>query len=119
MLSGPAGGPGSSPLAGVRFSYHPGDPAMRDDSGTLCGACWSNWTASLGEHRNRVCATCGTGLRRRSSLFLRRIGEHDNWQLCAPHAADLLNCLRTVEPKLDRESFRLPLDTPGTEHADE
>lgn len=119
MLSGLAGGPESGPLAAVRFSYHPGDPAMRDDSGMLCGPCWTRWTQPLGAPRNRVCATCGTGLQRRSSLFLRRIGEHDTWQLCPPHAADLLNALRTVDPKLDRENFRLPLDATGTEHSDD
>jgi hypothetical protein len=48
---------------------------------------------------------------RRSSLHLRAaatVGQ--SWQLCAVHAADQLNVLRTVEPKFDRESFRLPLE---------
>lgn len=119
MLSGLEGGPQPGPIAGVRFTYHPGDPAMRDDSGVLCGPCWTRMADSLGARRSRACANCGAALRRRASLFVRRMDEHDPWQLCAPHAADLLNTLRTVSPKLDRETFRLPLDTPETETADE
>lgn len=100
---------------GRRFSYHPGDPAMRDDSGVLCGRCWPEWTAGFGEPRSRVCARCGAAVTRRTSLHLRAAGTVGQaWQLCTPHAADQLNALRTVVPKFDRDSFRLPLDTAGT-----
>ena len=99
--------------AGVRFSYHPGDPRMRDDSGVLCAGCWSGWTDWLGQPRPRVCGVCETPLTRTSSLFVTRLGEgpadRQTWQLCAPHAAELLNRLRTVEPKFDPASFELPL----------
>lgn len=54
---------------------------------------------------------CATPVRRRASLFLRRLDEQSGWQLCTAHAAELLNGLRTVEPKLDPATFRLPLDT--------
>ena len=99
--------------AGVRFSYHPGDPRMRDDSGVVCAACWSAWADWLGQPRARVCAVCDTPLARTRSLFLTRLGEgpadRQTWQLCAPHAAELLNRLRTVEPKFDPDVFQLPL----------
>jgi hypothetical protein len=94
--------------AGVRFGYHPGDPSLRDDSGVLCRTCWRSWEERLGSVRPRVCAVCGVSLQRVSSLFVRPVDRHESWQLCAPDAADLLNTLRTVEPKLDRETFRLP-----------
>ncbi len=111
LLTGLIAGPGGDSCAsGVRFSYHPGDPGMRDDSGVLCDACWSAWADGLGEPRARVCAMCGAAVTRTSSLHLRRIDTRATWQLCPPHAADLLNQLRTVQPKLDRATFQLPLD---------
>ena len=111
LLTGLTAGPGGdSPGGGVRFSYHPGDPGMRDDSGLLCGACWSEWTYLLGEPRVRVCAACDTAVARTSSLHLRRFGAHSTWQLCPPHAAELLNRLRTVQPKFDPATFQLPLE---------
>lgn len=111
-LSGLADGEVAQATAGVRFSYHPGDPGMRDDSGVLCVGCWRRWTARLDTPRARVCAICGAPVRRRASLFVRRTDAAQSWQLCTPHAADLLNVLRTVDPKLDRATFRLPLDRP-------
>jgi hypothetical protein len=99
--------------AGVRFSYHPGDPRMRDDSGVVCAQCWSGWTDWLGQPRPRVCAVCDTPLARTASLFVTRLGDgpadRQTWQLCAPHAAELLNRLSTVEPKFDPDAFQLPL----------
>lgn len=96
---------------GVRFTYHPGDPRMRDDAGMLCGLCWAQWVTALGDPRARACACCGAAVTRRSSLHLRRLDNPGNgWQLCARHAAETLNSLRTVDPKFDPESFRLPLD---------
>lgn len=115
LITAPGGG---SPGAGVRFSYHPGDPRMRDDSGVLCGTCWSAWADRLGKPRARVCAECGTAVARTSSLHLRRFDGHDTWQLCPPHAANLLNRLRTVQPKLDPATFQLPLDREDPRSAD-
>lgn len=113
-LSGPAddgGDPSANPDAGARLSYHPGDPKLRDDSGLLCSSCWEQQLAWLGEPRTRACSVCGIDVSRHGSLHVRRAGDPQTWQLCPPHAADLLNGLRTVTPKFDRDSFRLPLDT--------
>lgn len=95
--------------AGVRFSYHPGAAALRDDSGLLCGDCWAALAADLGEPVAGRCARCGDPVAWRRSLHLRRYDEPSGWQLCEPHAAEVLNRLRTVEPKLDPASFRLPV----------
>jgi hypothetical protein len=111
-LSGLARDPHEDPLGGVRFTYHPGDPALRDDSGVLCERCWSGWTTTFGAPQQRVCATCGTAVRRRASLFVRQLDWQTGWQFCTAHAVELLNGLRTVTPKLDPATFRLPLDTP-------
>jgi hypothetical protein len=112
LLPGLIAAPGSHPDQGVRFSYHPGDPRMRDDSGVLCGTCWSDWADWLGTPEQRICAICKIPLTRASSLFVTQLADRQTWQLCAPHAADLLNRLRTVEPKFDRATFQLPLDRP-------
>jgi hypothetical protein len=104
---------GESPdRPGVRFSYHPGEVSLVDDSGVLCLPCWKAWTEPLGPPTSRVCAICSTALSRKESLFLRPVGAQVAWQLCARHAADQLNELLTVEPKLDRETFRLPFSEP-------
>ena len=118
LLPGLIAGSGDSPACGVRFSYHPGDPTLRDDSGVLCGACWSTWADWLDIPRARVCAACGTAVTRTSSLHLRRLDTRATWQLCTPHAADLLNRLRTVQPKLDPATFQLPLDRPERRSSD-
>lgn len=95
---------------GVRLAYHPGSVSMRDDSGLLCSACWTAVCCWLGRHRAAGhCAVCDQTVARKASLHVRPIDEKRSWQLCAPHAADLLNALITVEPKFDRETFRLPL----------
>jgi hypothetical protein len=110
-LSGPAAPESVEPREGVRFSYHPGDPRMRDDSGAVCGRCWAEWTKALGEPRARICARCATPVTRKTSLHLRRADAVGNgWQLCAIHAVDLLNQLRTLVDKLDPATFRFPLD---------
>lgn len=114
LLSGLADRTEDAPLAGVRFSYHPGDPRMRDDSGVVCRGCWQDWTEPLREAGARRCATCGAAVRRTGSLHLRRMDTAGGgWQLCPPHAAHALNALRTVQPKLDPAHFRLPLDGPA------
>jgi hypothetical protein len=118
-LSGPAHPGTVDPAAGIRFSYHPGDPRMRDDSGVLCGGCWGDWAARLGEPRARECAWCGTPVTRRRSLHLRRADLPGNgWQLCASHTVDLLNQLRTVVDKLDVATFRFPLEEGSDDDAD-
>lgn len=94
---------------GVRFSYHPGDPRMRDDSGVVCTGCWSQLAGWLGEPRERTCAVCSATVARTTSLHLRRVGAQDTWRLCSVHAAEMLNRLSTVEPKFDPETFQLPL----------
>ncbi len=104
---------GDQPVAdgsalGVRFAYHPGDIELQDSSGTLCAACWARWCDWLGADRPGRCCVCGVEAGRWQSLHLRRMGGPEHWRLCAPHAADLLNRLETVQPKLDRDAFRLP-----------
>ena len=93
---------------GVRFAYHPGDIELQDSSGTLCGGCWAEWCRWLGSDRPGRCSVCGEEAGRWQSLHLRRMGGSEHWRLCAPHAADLLNRLETVQPKFDRDTFRLP-----------
>jgi hypothetical protein len=39
----------------------------------------------------------------------------ESWQLCRRHAVEFLNRLRTVDPKLDAETFELPTPLPDTE----
>jgi hypothetical protein len=97
-----------SPVAAVRFTYHPGAAALRDDSGLACRPCWDELAGWLGAPAESRCAICGERVPWRESLHVRRYDETAGWQLCAPHAAGLLNRLRTVEPKLDPETFRLP-----------
>jgi hypothetical protein len=118
LLPGLIAGPGDNPARGIRFSYHPGDPRLRDDSGLLCGTCWSTWVGSLGEPKARVCAVCGTTVARTSSLHLCKLDTRETWQLCPPHAAGLLNRLCTVEPKFDPATFQLPLDRPERRSSD-
>lgn len=118
-LCGPAGGASAGSAAGVRFGYHPGDPRMRDDSGVLCVGCWDDWTAVLGEPRARQCACCGTPVTRTGSLHLRRTDVAGNgWQLCAGHAVELLNQLRTVVDKLEVSTFRFPLEDRASTETD-
>ena len=101
-------GDGGDRRGGVRFSYHPGDPRMRDDSGVLCGSCWSEWAQWLGQPRPGVCAVCQTPVERTACLHLRNLSGLDNWRLCSRDAAKLLNRLLTVEPKFDPDTFALP-----------
>lgn len=82
---------------------------MRDDSGVLCGGCWTELASRLREPRAHSCAECGAKVAWRSSLHLRPAGSREAWQLCSVHAAEILNRLTTVEPKFDPETFHLPL----------
>ncbi len=93
---------------GVRFAYHPGKPELRDASGLACESCWADAVRPFGDPVSGHCAACGTPVSRLGSLHLRRSGEPRAWRLCAPHAVDFLNRLRTVQPKLDPATFRFP-----------
>jgi hypothetical protein len=105
-ISGPVGVslPGAG---GVRFSYHPGDLLLRDDSGLVCERCWADlWHGTTAQWRQ--CAVCGEQVGHAESLHVRRVDEPDTRQLCARDAVNFLNRLRTVEPKLDPGTFRFP-----------
>jgi hypothetical protein len=115
-LSGAAVGPSAPAVGsswpgsrdGVRFVYHPGRPELRDASGLACVLCWEEAVRPLGDPVADRCAACGTAVTRLGSLHLRRYDNPRAWRLCPPHAADFLNRLRTVEPKLDPATFRFP-----------
>ena len=96
---------------GIRFLYHPGNFFLKDDSGLLCQPCWRAAREWLGEDppENR-CARCAQAVEHSRSLHLHRSGDPLAWQLCARHAVEFLNRLRTVEPKLDPETFSLAGD---------
>lgn len=103
----------TGPDDGVRFLYHPGDFLLKDDSGMLCVRCWQLTTSWLGAQKlkNR-CSVCDAEVEHSGSLHVHRAGDPASWQLCRPHAVELLNGLRTVEPKLELESFTLAGDWP-------
>ncbi len=99
----------ASPDETVRFTFHPGVPELRDDSGLACSPCWSRLTA--GHDRDAepgCCASCPAPAPRRQSLHVRRSDDPQAWRLCAVHAVEFLNSLRTVTPKLDPATFRFP-----------
>jgi hypothetical protein len=104
-------GPGS----GVRFVYHPGVPELRDDSGLACAACWAAATQGhdMGAPAGR-CAACAEPAARQQSLHLRRFDDPRSWRLCGRHAVAFLNSLRTVDPKLDPDTFRFPASGAAT-----
>ena len=112
-LAGPARRDQPDGPYGVRFSYHPGDPACRDDSGLLCTACWSETRAWLGAERlPGRCSRDGGPVTPSRSLHVQRGGELLGWQLCKVHAVEFLNRLRTVEPKFDEATLTLAGDWP-------
>jgi hypothetical protein len=107
------GRPRSGPASGVRFGYHPGAPQFRDNSGLACEPCWAAAVGALdGPAAARSCAACGAEITRTTSLHLRRLDGGRTWRLCATHAAEFLNQLRTVEPKFDPATFRFPAAAP-------
>jgi hypothetical protein len=94
---------------GVRFVYHPGRPQLRDTSGLLCARCWGEVQQRFGETRHpRQCSVCGQAVARHTSLHVHRFEDARAWRLCAQHAVEFLNDLRTVQPKLDPATFRFP-----------
>lgn len=111
-LIGPSRGPDDDERGrAVRFTYHPGDPALSDNSSMVCSRCWSEMTAWLGvESSPNQCSVCETALD--SSLYIQ--AGPTTWRLCPAHAVELLNSLRTVMPKLDLETFVLP-SQPGSD----
>lgn len=97
-----------SPRAGIRFRYHPGDPALGDDGGLMCPPCWSEASSGLADPDPQRCAACGADLRGRPALQLSQMDQLRAWALCTGDALDWLNRLRTVDPKLDPATFVLP-----------
>ena len=97
---------GSAANHGVGFLYHPGEKAFADNSGLACTGCWDEMSSWLGEQSDdEVCSVCGVSVER--CLFV-QTELTTAWRLCSDHAVEFLNSLRTVEPKLDPESFVLP-----------
>lgn len=110
-LVGPAGATGGG-RAGVRFQYHPGLPELGDDAGLVCRRCWEEIIGWLGGRKPAACSRCEADLRRDPSLFVYEHGDLLAWRLCRDDALEFLNELRTVEPKLDPATFRLPSPPP-------
>lgn len=112
-------GSAESETSGVRFVYHPGSPAMRDDSGLACRRCWAQVLPSGPVDPGR-CAVCQAPVTRVTSLHVRPFDSPEStWRLCERHAAEFLNQLLTVEEKFDPATFRLPLhDVSATSSSD-
>jgi DNA-directed RNA polymerase subunit RPC12/RpoP len=108
-IIGPATADRDDDRYGVRFAYHPGSRELSDNSSMVCSACWTAMENWLGDETEEVdeptCSVCGVALE--SCLFVHR-GGSTQWLLCHAHAIEFLNSLRTVEPKLDADSFVLP-----------
>jgi hypothetical protein len=110
---------GSGRPDGVRFVYHPGRPELRDTSGLACQTCWDDTTREFTGVAGGRCAACGAPAGRLASLHLRRYDDPHTWRLCAPHAVEFLNRLRTVEPKLDPATFRFPFEADAARNVDD
>ena len=111
VLLGPAEDVEPAGPFGIRFMYHPGDFLLKDDSGMLCGRCWTDALAWLGNERAEgSCAVCHVHLEHAQSLHVHCANDPYGWQLCKSHAVEFLNSLRTVEPKLDLDTFTLAGD---------
>jgi hypothetical protein len=102
----------AGPGDGTRFLYHPGDFLLKDDSGLLCASCWAETGAWLGERAKGRCCACGREVEHARSLHVHRYGDPGAWQLCRVHAAEFLNRLRTVEPKLEERALTFAGDWP-------
>lgn len=110
FLSGPPTGQAGPGRGAVRFLYHPGNFLLKDDSGLMCQQCWEQTTEELGERKLGHCCICGIEVEHARSVHLHESGDPMPWQLCALHGVELLNRLRTVQPKLDPETFKLSGD---------
>jgi len=116
-LAGPATGEGDGDTAGrgIRFVYHPGSAELRDDAGLLCLTCWDETVTWLGTDPvlgRAPCARCSAPPDDEPRLHVSRLHDVRSWQLCRADAVEFLNRLRTVEPKLDVETFTLPAPLP-------
>lgn len=109
FLARPAGLEGDGPGA-ISFLYHPGNFLLKDDSGLMCESCWEETTQKLGDRVKGRCCICDTEVEHARSLHLHEAGDPLPWQFCKPDGAMFLNSLRTVQPKLDPESFALSGD---------
>ena len=109
VLTGLEGSEAPAGRTGVRFTYHPGSPALKDDSNLLCKTCWETASAWLGAPAATpaACSICNDALGE-GRLVVTRTGELTCWLLCRVHAVEFLNRLRTVEPKLDPGGFSFP-----------
>ena len=85
---------------------HPGNPELSDNSSMVCSGCWHSITEWFDDQPSgTVCTICAEPAA--SCLFI-VAGTLDPWRLCRLHAVEFLNGLRTVEPKLDPETFEFP-----------
>jgi hypothetical protein len=109
FLTGPAG-LGTPGRGAVRFLYHPGNFLLKDDSGLMCDRCWSKTTEVLGTRITNRCCICGGEVEHARSLHLHESGDPLPWQFCPRDGVGFLNRLRTVEPKIDPETFLLSGD---------
>lgn len=109
FLARPAG-LDTSGRGAINFLYHPGDFLMKDDSGLMCESCWEQTTTALGERVQGLCCVCGVEVEHAHSLHLHEAGDPLPWQFCGRDGATFLNSLRTVQPKLDPETFTLSGD---------
>jgi hypothetical protein len=94
----------------VRFMYHPGEFRLKDDSGLVCADCWAAIASRLGDRHSDRCCRCSEPVTTRQALHWHRAGDPEPWLLCRRHAAELLNTLRTVEPKLDPDTMLFAAD---------
>lgn len=92
---------------GVRFRYHPPDRSLGDDAGLVCMACWERLTGRWSVSPLQ-CAACGVDLADAPCVSVLPYGELLAWRLCRLDAVTFLNQLRTVEPKLDQDTFVIP-----------
>jgi hypothetical protein len=102
----------AGPAEGVRFVYHPGVPELRDDSGLTCEPCWTALVRDFDTTASTRCAACARPVQRGECLHVRRHDVPGSWRLCRDHAVGFLNSLRTVDPKFDAATFRLPGEAP-------
>lgn len=110
-LTGLAGFPFAEGRLGVRFSYDPGIPALRDDAGLMCESCWAEVSSWMGSQlRGTRCSRCRAALDH-GRLVVSLPGDLLAWSLCRSDAVEFLNGLRTVDPKLDAVLFEFPVDS--------
>jgi hypothetical protein len=122
-LAGPATGEDDRDTVGrgIRFVYHPGSAQLRDDSGLLCLPCWDETVTWMGTDPSlgpAPCPRCNAPPDNEPRLHMSRLHDLRSWQLCRSDAVAFLNRLRTVEPKLDLDTFTLPAPLPDAARED-